>query len=387
MTGGEWFQNRGPLVDIPVNGGPVGCIPATAGFQACVKNLRPLNGGIPQTSNAYAILNPGATPGEPAKMTIPPSVFGQMEPRATTHVSIIPTVVQLDTYFSLMGPANDATFVGSPNTTAAYAGTKYNGVLSAVGNRVFEKEAWMNQVGRMGLTFDWCPGVGGPTCPDANPLVNGAVLPSLNGIVSYSNANPNEYGGTMNMLLGAVDLSGGTWVKIAETPGGVDLILRNILAGMGRQHPGGLYGTIDVDDLVDGPVYRGFMTSNQTPAMTGASAGQTGAITTLGSFQFSAGADTNTNWGFPWTTGMVFVQNNDNTPSTITITGTDMRTQAGAGQITMVAGGTSHRTQSGANFTPLEVVTFTLPEPDSMLMLAVSLSVIFGLQSLSRRRG
>ena len=41
---GEWFLNRGQLVDIPQNGGPVLCgLPAG---QGCVNGLRPLNGGV-----------------------------------------------------------------------------------------------------------------------------------------------------------------------------------------------------------------------------------------------------------------------------------------------------------------------------------------------------
>jgi hypothetical protein len=46
----------------------------------------------------------------------------------------------------------------------------------------------------------------------------------------------------------------------------------------------------------------------------------------------------------------------------------------------------SHRIGPGANYMPLEVVTFTLPEPGSALMLGVSLSLIFGLSRVSRRR-
>ena len=80
------------------------------------------------------------------------------------------------------------------------------------------------------------------------------------------------------------------------------------------------------------------------------------------------------------------MSNIDGGTSTITATGSDMRTRAGAGQITMVAGGLTHRIGPGANFSPLEVVTFTLPEPGSALMLGVSLVMIFGLYRVSRRR-
>jgi hypothetical protein len=108
-------------------------------------------------------------------------------------------------------------------------------------------------------------------------------------------------------------------------------------------------------------------------------------ITGIGMQLPSAPGDTRSNRGFPWTTGKVIVSNQDATPTTLTATGSDMRTQAGAAQITMVACGMPHRIASGANFMPMEVVTFTLPEPGSALMLGVSLSLIFALYRVSRR--
>ncbi|HIF96107.1 MAG TPA: hypothetical protein EYQ54_03620, partial [Myxococcales bacterium] len=52
---GQWFQNRGPLVDIPNNGGAGACAafigqprPAPASVSdGCVNNFIPQNGGIP----------------------------------------------------------------------------------------------------------------------------------------------------------------------------------------------------------------------------------------------------------------------------------------------------------------------------------------------------
>jgi hypothetical protein len=140
MTG-EWFMNRGPLVDIPVNGGPSFCGgPPSTG---CLGNLRPATGGI-AGSGTVMVLTPGSTPSDPARFSVPTGVFTQMNPAQHTHVSIIPTVVQLDTQFSLNGPASET---GGPNV-----------------DRVFEKSAWTVQghTGRLALSFGWCPGVGGP---------------------------------------------------------------------------------------------------------------------------------------------------------------------------------------------------------------------------------
>ena len=44
MTG-EWFQNRGPLIDIPSAGGQIGC--GGGAPNGCIANLKPINGGIP----------------------------------------------------------------------------------------------------------------------------------------------------------------------------------------------------------------------------------------------------------------------------------------------------------------------------------------------------
>ncbi len=78
------------------------------------------------------------------------------------------------------------------------------------------------------------------------------------------------------------------------------------------------------------------------------------------------GTDTNTNWGFPWTTGTVSVRDtgtNQGNPATTTITamGTDMRTHLGGGRLTLVAGGVSHRTVSGQNFDSLDIVVINTP--------------------------
>jgi hypothetical protein len=72
------------------------------------------------------------------------------------------------------------------------------------------------------------------------------------------------------------------------------------------------------------------------------------------------GGDTNWNWGFPWTTGNVFVRNITRGPkdqtTTFSIMGSDSRTALGKGRITLVAGGTTERKVAAQHFAALDVV-------------------------------
>jgi hypothetical protein len=124
--------------------------------------------------------------------------------------------------------------------------------------------------------------------------------------------------------------------------------------------------------------------------MTGLNGPMNGLITFLGPQVATAPPDNTTNWGFPWTTGNVFVQDIQTNmgamaTTTISVSGTDNRTQAGGGNISLVAGGTSHRVGAITDFKALDIVTMTLPEPGQALLLGLSLSVIGGLYRLRRR--
>jgi hypothetical protein len=256
---------------------------------------------------------------------------------------------------------------------------------------VFEKSAWTVQghTGRLSLSFGWCPGVGGPNCTDPRPTINGNTGPE-NGLVRYTNPGGNGFGGTMSMLTSTPPGVGAVWVVVGTGGGGTPLLLRQAFTGVGRQHPGAGYAVTDVDALATGPIFLGFMTSNQTPAQSGVSGPMNGLITALGPQVTTAPADNNTNWGFPWTDGTVFVQDiqtNMGAMATTTLSamGTDTRTQLGAGNITLVAGGTSHRVGAATDFKAIDVVTMTLPEPGQALMLGLSLAMIGGLYQLRRR--
>jgi hypothetical protein len=159
-------------------------------------------------------------------------------------------------------------------------------------------------------------------------------------------------------------------------------VLHNPVAGMGSQHPGRGYAITDTAYLPPGPVFTMFTTNFPCTGMITIgtmviplaappgcgiiTAQGAAAMTTTGpgTMNLSGPADTNTNHGFPWTTGTVTAQNielNFGNPASTTITamGQDDRTPMGAGTITMVAGGLSHRVVSNQHFAAIDGVTMT----------------------------
>ena len=120
-------------------------------------------------------------------------------------------------------------------------------------------------------------------------------------------------------------------------------------------------------------------------------------ITTSGPTGFGfLSADTNLNFGFPWTTGAVSVMNVELGPflsaqtETLTGNGSDNRNAQGNGTITLVAGATSNRVLSGLDFTALEVVTMEFASdtpsmgPAGLATTALLLSLTAGF-ALRRR--
>ncbi len=346
---GQWFQNRGPLVDIPINGGPTPC-----GFNlktGCVGNLRPLNGGIPALGTAVSAMGVN-----PAAFTIPPGAFGQALGSQRTPVGFVPTVVQLATAFTFSGPASvvQASAASPPFAVAAPA--------------VFQRNAHLNDAGqtagatpRAAANFAWCPGVGGPACPSGLAATGAS---GIQGIVSYTGGG-NVFGGTMGMLLkgaaGSTSIIAGT---VVIPTGGAGTSMVPLLAHlpipanptfMNPQAGGVSYAYANQVVLGSAQMYIGFMTSSAMGLIT-----WTGPLLTTGGTPMSPQTipgDTNLNWGFPWTTGTVSVMNTEaGQTGTLTAMGTDSRTGAGKGSIVMVAGGTSHRVLSTLDFEALEVV-------------------------------
>jgi len=341
---GQWYMNRGPLIDIPINGGPELCLSGNI-QNGCVGVFRARNGGIP----GGAVITP--TNIGPANFVIPPHAFGQALGSQRVAVAIIPTVVQLVTSFVYNGPA-DFTQAGAavPTFTA-------NQVAK------FRKNAWSKdpgQAGRSAPNFAWCPGVGGPAC------IPGLATPvGVDGIVTYV-SGANAFGGTMAMIIagtGATSIVGGQISPPTPLAGTVMIPLLAHLpimgAGTNPQVGGVGYAFRNTVMLGSAPLLIGFMTSLGTGAGLLTSTGP--PLTDGGGNPVIIPGDTNVNWGFPWTTGTISVMNTEmsgtmNQTGTLTAMGSDSRNAAGGGRITLVAGGTSNRTTSGLDFEALEVL-------------------------------
>ncbi|MCP4037116.1 MAG: hypothetical protein GY733_09290 [bacterium] len=361
---GQWFMNRGALVDIPINGGPSLCIGGSIST-GCVGVFKPAGGGVPGSVPVITAMNVN-----PAAFTIPPGAFGQAVGSQRVPVTIAATVIQLATAFTLSGPASLGQALAAVPT------------FSVAQPAVFAQNAWSNDPGqtavatpRAAADFDWCPGVGGPGCASGVAATHSTAA-AVEGIISYT-AGANKFGGTMGMLL----KGGGTtsiWVKaipdITLPTAGLGTVMEKPMAhlpipgGAGFMNPqvGGVaYGFANAIVLGSAPIFIGYDTSATNGLIT-----RTGPPLTTGGGPMSPviiSGDTNLNWGMPWTTGTVTVMNTemDGTVSesgTISGMGADNRTAAGKGSIVMVAGGTSHRVGSTLDFEALEVVVLNFSD-------------------------
>lgn len=338
MTG-EWFMNRGPLIDIPTNGGQVPC--GGGAPNGCMNNLKPILGGIPGAGSVV-----GVAPGPAPTFTVPPDAFGQALGKQVAAVPFVPTVVQLSSTWTLMGPVTlSNTKVPAPNRKAA-----------------FMKNAWLadpGQANRLQKSFTWCFGTGAPP----HNCTNSTAGP-YTGQVKYNNSNPNAFGGTMAMILNGNGV-------VSVLAGGPSL-LGHAIAGPGTpgnpQHPGRGYASFDTDVLQSGPVHFGFMTNPPCTVTLPALPVGCGQVTSSGPVVGAIPADSQWNWGFPWTTGTVTamnVQTNQGQGGTTTMTGmgTDSRTAWGAGKITLVAGGATRRKSQNADYSAVDIVTMTFAPP------------------------
>jgi len=377
---GQWYSNRGPLVDIPQNGGPVPQSPCSV-TDGCIEGLKPASGGVPGSGLATVTTNPGG----PATIRIPAGVFGQnraLTP-STNLLPIVPTVVQLRTNFEVFAPGTE---VGPGNLPG--------GGFADSPDRILRENAWTNQSGRLSPAFAFCPGPVNSTGGGGFEMIgfvtncvaskNAGGPGAYNGIVQYQGNGANLFGGTMAIMLD----NGGFVTVIVGTQGGQPVIAHQPIGTPGAtgnlrsQVTGGGYALFNTAYLQPGPGNVGFMT-NPTA----------NKITTVGpSIPGLIPADVNFNWGFPHTTGQITVMKAETiigNPATTTFVaqGTDSRTAAGVGNITLVSGGLSHRLISGNHTPALNIVNMTFtPEPGPTLMLATSLLAIGGLYAFLRRR-
>lgn len=323
--GGDWFSNRGPLIDIPVAGGPELRIPALNGKPCfaqtgCFLNFKPQDGGLvaPITVGAAAVSVMTNGTATPATFTIPPALFefNTAMNVGSAAVVIVPTVVSLTTNFYAAAPGSPGISAMSwqlPNATSPTTtltqilnpqtvvqvqqlgtsmGTPTVMSFTISGppavNRRLRQDAWMTQTGRgmVGADFSFCRMGQGGLEAQGTHLKDGAVLgcttpqvgadlatlKAYNGIMTYT-AGPNRFGGTMMMLLdggGAVFvINGNTATTSMGVPGtGVtpkvcaSPIGAPGAAGLRNQNTGAGFLMASTAVLPPGPCYRGMI---QTP--------------------------------------------------------------------------------------------------------------------------
>jgi len=272
----------------------------------------PASGGIPAVSGAQVSVQPDGT------LTVPPNQFhvstGLVWPLAQ------PSIVQISTNFIENGP-------------------KSTGVLKAghwTATRAFKD-------------FAWCPGAtANPNCATQKSTGQGAPpgQGTNPGLIRYK-AGPLAFGGTMQMVSGG----GGT---ISFLIGAGPTVMHNPChtapGAAPTEAPGGPYANSTLDDVLPGG-----------PVTKGAQFSPYGLITVPGTI---VGYGTTRTWdmfGFPWTTGQVYVAARSYmSNTTATLTGSHALTPSGAGNITLVAGGIANELHAGTTYILLDYVTMTL---------------------------
>jgi hypothetical protein len=257
--------------------------------------------------------------------------------------------------------------------------------------------------GRLAANFSWCPG-GGPAQSGSGSGVSNCTnvtkatptgTGNWNGRISYT-AGGNAFGGTMSMLMGGI---GYVSVVITAIPGFSAAIGHQQVGGgigvQGAQVQGAGYGFVNSNAFPAGNVYATFMTDfpcTGTAANPGVPLG-CDVITAQG---FLVGpfipADSQFNFGMPWTTGTVKVSNtgtNMAAPANTILSamGYDNRTALGAGKITMVAGGTTHRmakaTKNPQNYAAFDIVNLTIGQTPVPAMSPMGLATAAVLMMLA----
>ena len=423
---GEWIANRGPFIDIPINGGLAPCTTSGNGtcpnaFSATAQGgtepfatfVRPSLGGIPGSGTV-----PGTgAGGTGAAFLMPVGRFHQNLGLQSAAVPLNATVQQLDTGFDVIAPVASRVDTGrigcnvaagiTPNMTACTKSAATPGPAPDGFTRLFKRSAWVNQAGRVGKNFAVTKPVG-----------------SIFGHVTYT-GGPRGFGGTMADALSTVapvGIPGATWA-VGVIPGLPNAVARIPVSGMGTQHPGRGMSDADVNVrtgaagwCIGNPATAmGAATGCQVPLGINVACNQTAMgvvilpaspancelLTAVGQVQFPFPGSTTFNYGFPWTTGTVKVSETgsqmgqpatqimsgmgSDIVSTSTVAGDVIRVRT----INLVAGGLSRRLPAldvteaidGLKMT----MTVNLPEVGSTAMLAGALTVIAGLAAIRRR--
>ena len=216
--------------------------------------------------------------------------------------------------------------------------------------------------------FAWCPPAGNPANPGCTDP--GQATGGFNGLITYT-AGPNQFGGSISILR---KTAGETSRRIATNP------LQFQHTARTSSNPWAAGGPASNQVIAQRP--PGVIT--QSPVL-----GPSGSIQTPGIY-VGPGVTPPTIFatGHPLTTGMIAFKDSVPAPQAFTVTGSDMRTPAGAGAIQLVGG--AFFQQPGATpsqaFGSTTRLTLTIPEPAATLGLAAGIAGLVGLQRLRKRR-
>lgn len=280
----------------------------------------------------------------PVSLTIPPGLISFQPPTPVIMpIPTLPTYVQFTTGLAAYAPnAESATFKPGAKTSRP-------------------------------ANFSWCPGASAnPAC---TTVLAGGSQGSISAIIKYSAglAGP-QYGGTMRILLNGPF----RWYTIEAT----------LPTYKVRWH-----GNSDADSLAAGPGYSNYVYASagagdpifNSPPFVPTAYGAYSIITDPGTPASTAPGQSARGWGMPFTTGTVYIKVPWYPGPYLTVTGmgADNRTPAGAGNISMVAGGLY--TNTGISVPQLITFTINVPEAEEISMFAAGVGLL-GLIGLVRRR-
>jgi len=400
---GEWFENRGPTVNIPpgIFDGPCGAAPFTI-----TKGTRPITAakqiaapcarhqvvpdpvgfaqkpqfGVPIPSPFVVAATDDAT-GVGENFRIPANVFSQSQ-TSMIGVPFNPVIQQLDTSFNFDGPVTirvlTANHLNTPSFTPAMP-VPGQRVGIASQTRLMQANAWMGagQTLRTAKNFNHTDFTG----------------ISVSRQVSYT-GGADTFGGTMGMFLQG---GGKVYIKadIVTVFAGIEILTSPLGGGPGNtQHMGRGYLTTQHRIGNTGIIFANY--NIETPCTVALPPTPLGCDLVTG-LSFPLGAvpgATTVNTGFPWTTGHVSAyargtQGGQPQTTTLTAVGSDTLA-AGVRTIQLVAGGVAFRTPAEGSVgiirtAHLEIVTIMVPEPGSTMALLGGLGLIGGLYSMRRR--
>ncbi len=313
-----------------------------------VGNLPTASGGVPSLQwrpNGYPTIM--GTGSNPVSLTIMSGLINKAGYTAILPIPSLSSYVQFTTGLGAMAPATGSTanfFPGAKTSRPA--------------------------------NFNWCPNAAAnPAC---TTVLTGGSQGDIAGIVKYT-AGASQFGGTMRVL----NTGPFSWYSVVSLLPTYKVRLNNEAGGTATIAAGPGYSNYVLETAGAGD--RVFASPPLVPTYYGAY----NIITNPGTEVSTLPNQASYGWGFPFTTGMVYIQApalGSAAYQTISGTGADNRTPAGVGNISMVAGGLL--TSPGGTTIVPQIVTFTMnvPEPRRVALLGSGIIGLIGLAAYRRLR-